>query len=417
MQIINEVKLDFKDVLIRPQRSTLASRSEVSIERTFHFKHTNQSWTGVPIVAANMDTVGNLEMFGALSRHKMLTALHKHYDVDTYVKHFMTGIDPDIAEAAAVYDHGGSLLGNHNTDVTTFTKTDQSQFSFYSMGISDSDYEKFRTVMSSVGTKSKLDDMDDRVGMGKYNKNMPVKMVCVDVANGYTETFVAFIRKLRQQYPFLVIMAGNVVSEEMTQALILAGADIVKVGIGPGSVCTTRKMAGVGFPQLSAIIECANAAHGLDALICADGGCTVPGDINKAFGAGADFVMLGGMLAGTDQSGGELISRWVKTNEVIIEDGVDLGCLNVEQKFKRFYGMSSDTAMNKHNGGVAKYRASEGKTVEVPYRGDVDDTIQGILGGLRSCCTYVGARSLKDISQRTTFIRVTQQINEIFGKS
>jgi GMP reductase len=224
-------------------------------------------------------------------------------------------------------------------------------------------------------------------------------MVCVDVANGYTDAFDTFIKTLRRNYPHLIIMAGNVVTANMTEQLIMSGADIVKVGIGPGSVCTTRKMTGVGYPQLSAVIECASAAHGVGGLICSDGGCTVPGDLAKAFGAGADFVMLGGMLAGVQESAGELVTD---------EDG---------NMFKQFYGMSSDTAMNKYSGGVASYRASEGKTVNVPYKGPVEAVAQDILGGIRSACTYVGAAKLKELSKRTTFIRVSQQINEVFGKS
>ncbi len=223
-----------------------------------------------------------------------------------------------------------------------------------------------------------------------------IDKLCIDVANGYSEPFAQFVKKMRDKLPDITIMAGNVVTGEMAEELILAGADVVKVGIGPGSVCTTRKMTGVGYPQLSAIIECADAAHGLGGLVCGDGGCTVPGDLAKAFGAGADFVMLGGMLAGHDQCEGE-----------IVEEG--------GKKFVQFYGMSSDTAMNKHSGGVAEYRASEGKTVRIPYRGDVTDTVTSILGGIRSACTYVGARRLKELSKRTTFIRVTQQINNVFG--
>jgi GMP reductase len=212
--------------------------------------------------------------------------------------------------------------------------------------------------------------------------------VCIDVANGYTQAFVEFIKKFRERYPSVILMAGNVVTPEMTEELILAGVDIVKVGIGPGSVCTTRKMTGIGYPQLSAVIECADAAHGLRGHIIADGGCSVPGDIVKAFAAGADFVMLGGMLAGHKEGGASSFGD------------------------NRFYGMSSDTAMDLHNGGVANYRASEGKTVEIPYRGEVSRTIQDILGGLRSACTYVGASELKELSKRTTFVRVTQQLNE-----
>jgi GMP reductase len=183
----------------------------------------------------------------------------------------------------------------------------------------------------------------------------------------------------------------------MTEELILSGADIVKVGIGPGSVCTTRSMTGVGYPQLSAVIECADAAHGLGGRICADGGCTSPGDVAKAFGGGADFVMLGGMLAGHDECAGDTVEQ----------DG---------QQFKRFYGMSSRTAMQKYAGGVAHYRASEGKEVLVPYRGPVADSMQDVLGGLRSACTYVGARTLKELTKRTTFVRAGMQTNEIFSE-
>lgn len=381
MRIEPEIRLDFKDVLIRPKRSTLASRSAVDITRTFTFKHSKKLWTGVPIIAANMDTVGTFEMFDSLKNQQMMTALHKHYSVDELVEHFGCGSklyeSQNMANFYREFEESQKLSG-------------ASSLSFYSMGISREDREKFHKVQEKFRELYGIHEWTQL-----YN---PLKMVCVDVANGYTEAFVEFISKLREDYSHITIMAGNVVTADMTEALILAGADIVKVGIGPGSVCTTRKMTGVGYPQLSAIIECADAAHGLGGLICADGGCTVPGDIAKAFGAGADFVMLGGLLAGHTQSGGEL----VEVNG---------------QQFKRFYGMSSDTAMNIHNGGVASYRASEGKTVDVPYRGDVAGTIQGILGGIRSAMTYIGASSLKEVPKRTTFIRVSQQLNEIFGKS
>jgi GMP reductase len=221
-------------------------------------------------------------------------------------------------------------------------------------------------------------------------------MICLDVANGYTELFVSFLKRVRAAFPKHTIIAGNVVTGEMCEELILSGADIVKVGIGPGSVCTTRKLTGVGYPQLSAVVECADAAHGLGGLVVSDGGCTCPGDVAKAFGAGADFVMMGGMLAGHAEGGGE---------DVVIGG----------QHFRQFYGMSSEVAMEKYSGGVADYRASEGKSTHVPYRGPAKDTILQILGGIRSSCTYVGAKSLKEISKRTTFIRVTAQLNEIFS--
>merc|ERR1712217_397776 len=220
----------------------------------------------------------------------------------------------------------------------------------------------------------------------------------VDVANGYAEAFVQCIRDLRKRFPEVTIMAGNVVTKEMTEELIFSGADIVKVGIGPGSVCTTRKQTGVGYPQLSAVLECADGAHGLGGRIISDGGCTCPGDVAKACGAGADFVMLGGMLAGHEECAGE-----------VVQEGDDY--------FKVFYGMSSDTAMKKHAGGVAEYRSSEGKTVKVPYRGPIDETVRDIMGGMRSACTYIGADKIEELPTRTTFIRVTQQLNTVFTDS
>ena len=345
MRIEQDLKLDFKDVLIRPKRSTLTSRSEVDISRDFIFLHSKRKYHGIPIVAANMDTTGTLEMARALAKHKLSVALHKHYSETELLAFFAEQPAPPA--------------------------------SFYSMGITQPDYDKFCRIMAQ--------------------SNGTIDSVCVDVANGYTKAFIRFIQKLRAAYPTITIMAGNVVTGEMTEELILDGVDIVKVGIGPGSVCTTRKMSGVGYPQLSAIIECADAAHGLHGLICADGGCTSPGDLAKAFGAGADFIMLGGMLAGHDECGSDIVDV----------NGV---------KKMRFYGMSSREAMEKYAGGVAGYRASEGKEVLLDYRGPVENTLQDILGGVRSACTYVGARTLKELSKRTTFIRVTQQLNEIFGR-
>jgi GMP reductase len=266
--------------------------------------------------------------------------------------------------------------------VAFFKGLERKSAAFYSMGIGAADEEKFDRVMQATGAGAEA----------------AVRYLCIDVANGYTESFVRLVAKMRERHPHLVIMAGNVATGEMTEELILSGADIVKVGIGPGSVCTTRKMTGVGYPQLSAIVECADAAHGLEGHICADGGCTTPGDVAKAFGGGADFVMLGGLFAGHAECAGEVVER----------DGV---------KQQRFYGMSSRSAMEKYSGGVAQYRAPEGKEVLVPFRGPVDATAQELLGGVRSACTYVGARRLRELSKRTTFVRVSQTLNEIFGRS
>lgn len=373
MRIEEDLKLDFSSVLIKPKRSTLKSRSEVDITRKYTFKHSERPYNGVPIIAANMDTVGTFEMATEFAKHDLMVALHKHYSVDD-LKNFW-----EMANVA-----------NNNA--------------FYSMGITDSDLQKYQLISNLMSKKTRPND------------------ICIDVANGYSEPFLDFVKKFRDDYPTTTIMAGNVVTAEMTEALILAGADIVKVGIGPGSVCTTRIQTGVGYPQLSAIIECADAAHGLGGHICADGGCTVPGDVAKAFGGGADFVMLGGMLAGHDECGGELEYEFsvLRPSQVtdewkyVKDEGQNTASYKRKKNVK-FYGMSSAEAMDKHSGGVAEYRASEGKAVLVPYRGPVENTVKEILGGLRSTCTYVGASKLKELSKRTTFIRVTQQENKVFN--
>ena len=486
MRIINDVQLDFDDVLIMPKRSTLKSRKEVDLERTFKFVNSNQEWTGVPIMVANMDTTGTFETAKALFAYKIITCIHKHYTVEQW-KSFLNTLE--------------------DNDFNYFT---------VSIGVTDNDIQLLKDIIQ----------LDNRI-----------RFICVDVANGYTENFVDKVRIIRGLFPNKIIIAGNVVSGEMTEELTLTGVDIIKAGIGGGclkrgthvymanktykaiqeiqvdeevinmngeavkvtnvvnqgikntivlkttnqddpiivtpdhmfwvfhknsqtyswlqikdfdkdtmlltttdiegrfthhrvtkmedgyeeetwdievacpthsfiandsivhnSVCTTRIKTGVGRPQLSTVLECADSAHGLKSHVISDGGCKNSGDIAKAFGAGADFVMLGGMLAGHDESAGDIVE----------ENGV---------KYKEFYGMSSDTAMLKHRGEVAKYRASEGKRVLIKYRGPIENTINDILGGVRSTCTYVGAAKLKELSKRTTFVRVNKQSNEVFGKN
>ena len=324
MRIVDDVKLDFSDVLIRPKRSTLESRKNAKLERTFRFKHSKQSWTGVPIIAANMDHTGTWPMNKALVEFGMLTAICKFWH-----------------------------------------------------------YIPLKNAIKTIGLDANLDEIE-------YD----LKWICLDVANGYTERFMDFVKTIRQHEATKnsIIIAGNVCTPEATEEIILAGADIVKIGIGPGSVCTTRKITGVGFPQLSATIECADAAHGLGGHIITDGGCQVPGDIAKSFGAGADFVMLGGMFAGHDECEGE------------IENGK-----------MSFYGMSSEDAQLKHYGKKASHRASEGKKVYIEHKGSVRTTVEEILGGLRSACTYAGAKTLKDLPKCTTFVKVNRQLNEVFS--
>ena len=344
MRIEEEIKLDYSDVLFRPKRSTLKSRKDVDLNRKYTFKHSRSSWKGIPIIASNMDGVGEIDVAKKLSSHKLMTALTKQHDINQ--------------------------IGTIHKKNIFFDSI------ALSCGTSKDSYNRLNSILK------------------KYPK---FKFICIDVANGYSENFSNFVSEVRKKYPKKTIIAGNVVTADMTQELVLSGADIVKVGIGPGSVCTTRIQTGVGYPQLSAVMECADAAHGLGAHIIADGGCTCPGDVAKGFGAGADFVMLGGMLAGHKEGGGDIIE----------ENGI---------KFIEFYGSSSEEANEKHYGGLANYRSSEGKKVKIQMKNSLDSTIRDILGGVRSSCTYVGASSLKQLSKCTTFVRVNNQYNDTFGK-
>ena len=332
MRIEDDIKLTFDDVLIRPKRSTLVSRAEVDLTRSFNFKYTNKEWSGVPIISANMDSTGTFETAKVLGQMQALTALHKFYTVADW----------------------------------------KSQ---------DEDTE-FENIILTIGSSEE----EFSKGIEISTLYPKINFVCLDVANGYREDFIDAVSRAREVFTDKVIIAGNVATREMTEALLLAGADIVKIGIGPGSVCTTRNIAGVGYPQLSAISECADAAHGLGGHVIADG-------------AGADFVMLGGMLAGHDESGGEIITE-------------DDGTIYME-----FYGMSSKDAQLKHYGEYQSYRAPEGKKVKLSYKGPIKITIKDILGGIRSACSYVGAKNIKALPKCTTFIRVTQTTNEIFSKT
>jgi len=379
MRIEQDPKLDYSNVLIRPKRSTLGSRQQVELERQFSFRNyepafEHKNWEdyhyrGIPVMASNMDGVGTMAVAEKLASIGLFTCLVKTYSEEALVE-FFDG-RPDLSDSVAV-----------------------------SIGISEQDLIHFDAVYDRLNTD--------------------IKYVCIDVANGYSERFVDFVRDFRNQYPAVVIIAGNVVTGEMTEELILNGADIVKVGIGPGSVCTTRIQTGVGYPQLSAVIECADAAHGLGGQIIADGGCTTPGDVAKAFAAGADFVMLGGMLAGTKEGGGEVIIKRYVTNElepIQKMSGVDYvedRRVIEEKKFVQFYGMSSETANDKHFGGLKDYRSSEGRTVLIDFKGEIKDVVQNMLGGVRSACTYAGAEKLKNLPKCATFVRCSDTHTRVF---
>jgi GMP reductase len=340
MKILDDVKLDFTDVLILPKRNQYSSRSEVTLERTIKFKYSPYSWTGVPIMVSNMDTTGTIEMAYKLQQHKVLTCLHKYYT------------------------HEDLLVAQLNKE-----------YYAVSTGINQHDLDKLDKIMEKIDPK----------------------FICVDVANGYMLKMIETCKQIREKYPDKIIIAGNVCTSEGVLGLVIEGkVDIVKVGIGSGSCCTTRKQTGIGMPQLSSVIECADTAHGMDAHIISDGGLQVIGDFSKAYGAGADFVMSGSMFAGHDESGGKMIE----------ENG---------KFYKVFYGMSSDTAMSIYSGGVAKYKSSEGKTVKIEHRGPVEKTILDIQGGIRSTMTYIGAKQIKDLPKCVTFIKVNRQLNTIYN--
>lgn len=347
MKVDSEVKLDFTDVLFRPKRSTLSSRSKVNVERTLKFNHSGRTWTGIPIISSNMDTVSSVDMFKELSKYKMLTCFHKFINID------------DVIKACNEENYS-------------------SEYFMLSSGITDSDFQKTKENVILL-----------------KNSGIDTHFICIDVANGYMFKLLNYCKRMRKEFPDITLVAGNVVTREIVEELIICGVDIVKVGIGSGAVCTTRLQTGVGMPQFSAVMECSDAAHGVGGMIISDGGICYPGDVSKAFGGGADFVMIGSMFAGHTECPGEIIEEHGK-------------------QYKLFYGMSSDTAMNKHHGGVACYRSSEGKTVKVALKGPVERTIQNILGGVRSTCTYIGASRLKDLAKCATFVRVNRQVNTFY---
>jgi len=333
-------------VLLQPKRSTLSSRKDVDMTRNFTFRNSGKQMNFLPIFASNMDGVGTFSMAKVLQDYKMMTVITKTTGIEEWRKAVGSGV-------------------------------------------------RLQSVSVCTGTNVMWDkDAQDWKTMQDVLKSFPdIKMITVDVANAYHQNMVDFIKKVRDEYPNKIIVAGNVVTPEMTEELIINGADVVKIGIGPGSVCTTRTMTGVGVPQFSAILDCADAANGVDGHIMADGGCVHPGDIAKAFGGGAHMVMIGGMLAGHDESEQEVVDGKIE-----------------------FYGMSSDRAREKHGRRKDGYRGNEGRLISLPYRGPVQHTVEDILGGVRSACTYIGARRLKDMPKCASFVTTNNVINRVYER-
>jgi len=354
MRIREGVALDFDDVMFVPQRSSVDSRADANLIRTFRFCNSPRTLACLPVISANMDSTGSMEMAKVLSKHCALTALHKFYSEDELVNFFLGEISASL-------------------------------YTFYTIGANDRDLAKLKSVR-------------DKILSVNFQSDFP-KMICLDAANGYTENFVDHVKKVHSLYPEAILMAGNVVTGNMTEELILSGASIVKVGIGGGSACTTRLVAGVGVPQLTAVDECAYQAHGLSGHICSDGGIKRSGDVCKAIGVGADFVMIGGFFAGTDECDG----AWVRN-------------MGGDKTGFKFHGMSSKEAQEKWNGGLSDYRASEGKEVVLPCKGPVEGLLKEIMGGLRSACAYEGAANIKDLPKCALFTRVNRQYNNVFDK-
>jgi GMP reductase len=328
------VKLDFDDVLIVPQFSDITSRNQVELTNTISGCH-GAEITGVPIIAANMDGVGTFSMHHALKKFNAFTAITKHHTLSDWVN------EKDVSHA------------------------------FITIGMSDGELNKAMDIIKV---------WKDRVS------NFTPKIV-IDVANGYMNPFYDFITKVRFNIPDAFILAGTVTTPEATCRIIESGADLARIGIGTGAVCTTRRVAGVGYPLFSALMECVDAANGVGGGVQSDGGCVNPGDFSKAFAVGAQMVMAGSVFAGHDESEQEIFDGKVT-----------------------FYGMSSHAAQQKHNQ-VKNYRASEGRVVQIPYKGLVEHTISDILGGIRSTCAYVGAKNLEELSEKAQFIQVNNQLN------
>lgn len=372
MQIISDTQLDFCDVLIRPQSSSLNHRSEVETERNFKKFCLN----ACPIMNANMTQTGTFDVAKKMVENKMFGTFHKFYTAEQ-IKNF-------------------------------FEENQSCSLYFITIGLRNKDEEIKR-----------LKELND------YHFS-----ILIDVPNAYIPEVENYVKEVRAEFPHRIIAVGNVCTGDITQQLIKAGADIIKVGIGPSAVCRTRHTTGCGRPQLSAIIECANSAHQVGGYIIADGGFVNIGDFCKAFVAGADICMSGCFFAGCDEAAGEIITKIYETNEFTgtwvdnqgyyhsTEDGVDkdtfVGLTEKQRKheikyFKEYYGMSSFRAQEENYGQRTKFGTSEGvESKLVPYVGPIQSIINDIKGGIRSTGTYIGAKNVKNFSRQGSFYKINR---------
>lgn len=372
MQIVDSVQLDFSDVLIKPRRSSIDSRSKVNISRDYKFKWCPIPITGTGIMQSNMGTIGNFEVSRKMLNNGLFACLHKHHPLEDLLSFYKE-----------LFSYGDGIWRR----------------CLLSIGLRDNGIEKLRTINKELGVQ---------IGI-KF-----------DVPNGYIPQVKERVIELRKEFPEMFIMVGNVVTGDITEDLILSGADCVAVGIGNGAQCLTRRQTGCGRPQFSALVECSDAAHQVGGMVCCDGGITCPGDLGKAFGAGSDFIMIGSLFAGTDEADGEIITKWINNGEYdrfLYDIGYKFEPHLEEKKFKQFYGMSSTLAQEKFGNGKPSYRASEGRVTLMPYVGSIDGVIEELLGGLRSTMTYIGAKNLKDIPKQSVFFKVHNQLNQTFEKN
>lgn len=389
MKILKNTELDFNDVLIRPKSSNITSRESVDVTREYKFKWSGTVVRGVGIINANMGTIGNFNLARKMIDDNLFACLHKHHESNELYKFY--------------------------NDILFWSR--KRYKCFLSIGLRDDGINKIRGI--------------EKRNCGK------IPPICIDVPNGYISNVVDLVKKVRDEFPDCILMVGNVVTGDMTKKLIKSGADIVKVGIGGGGQCMTRKQTGVGRPQLSTIIECAKAAHKVGGLVCSDGGITCTGDIVKAFGAGTDLVMIGSLYAGTDEAEGDIIYEKEFTNiytpdyyTYVGEGGIfteptkkaealpvfdeKKNRKEILRKYKLFYGMSSELAQEKFGNGKSWYTTSEGRVSLVPYTGSVHDMNNEFLGGLRSAMAYIGAKKLEDISKYCEFYKVNNQLNRTY---
>jgi len=318
--------ITFDDILLIPSYNHYESRRLVDLSVT---DKSGKLTLALPVMSSNMDTVTESEMANFMSDKGGIGVLHRFMSIERNVLEFK------------------------NCRATTFV----------SVGCGDKEFERAIALRDAGAT-----------------------FFCIDVAHAHAKYVGRTLKRLREQLGDACIMAGNVATYAGADYLASCGADLIKVGIGGGSVCSTRVKTGFGVPMLSSIKECAR----VDRSIVADGGIKAPGDIVKAIAFGADFVMVGGMLAGTRPTPGPVLTK---------EDG---------RQVKEYRGMASREAQDDFIGGMPEWKTAEGVAVEVPFRDDADAVMADIIGGMRSGLTYGGSDTIRELQRKLDYLVVSQ---------